>query len=64
MMPECISVVIDEISGIDRPTPCLTYELLHLTLISQKNSPRWPSAAKTGGWRVSERKLWVISYFS
>ena len=35
-MPECISVVIDEISGIDRPTPCLTYELLHLTLISQK----------------------------
>ena len=36
-MPECISVVIDEISGIDRPTPCLTYEVLHLTLISQKN---------------------------
>ena len=36
-MPECISVVIDEISGIDRPTPCPTYEVLHLTLISQKN---------------------------
>ena len=36
-MPECLSVVIDEISGIDRPTPCLKYELLHLTLISQKN---------------------------
>ena len=30
------SVVIDEISSINRPTPCPTYEVFHLALISHK----------------------------